>query len=157
MPLIPKFGMKIRIPITYDEIEWYGRGPQENYPDRKTGYFIGIYKLPLQDFIVNYAASQDNANRSDVRWFSLSNNKKKIKVIGLQPLNFRAWPYNENDLENSKHPYDLPKRDYININIDYKIHGIGGNDAWGARTMDKYTIDGNKPYHYGFLLEVESR
>ena len=51
------------------------------------------------------------------------------------------------------HPFDLPDRDYINVNIDYKIHGVGGNDGWGARTMDAYTIDANQAYSFGFILE----
>jgi beta-galactosidase len=50
--------------------------------------------------------------------------------------------------------HELPERDFINLNIDLNIHGVGGDDGWGARTMDKYTIDGNKPYQYGFILEL---
>lgn len=151
--LIPKLGFRMRIGADYSEVEWYGRGPWENYPDRKTGYFIGHYGMSLKDFAVDYAMPQDNANRSDVRWFTLSNGSHLLKVSGLQEMNFRAWPYSEEDLEGSRHPQDLPERDYVNVNIDYKIHGVGGNDGWGARTMDAYTIDGNQPYEYGFVLE----
>jgi beta-galactosidase len=160
LPLIPKVGMRMRIPAAYSQIEWYGRGPWENYPDRKTGYFIGRYGMDLEDFKVDYASPQDNSNRSDVRWFSFSaapgvasSAAGQIKVTGLQELNFRAWPYNEEDLEAAMHPFDLPQRDYINVNIDFKIHGVGGNDGWGARTMDQYTIDPNQPYRFGFILE----
>ena len=126
---------------------------EENYPDRKTGYFIGNYRMPLIDFIVDYAMPQDNSNRSDVRWFALSDGSNVLKVTALQEMNFRVWPYSEEDLEAAKHPQDLPERDYVNVNFDYKIHGVGGNDGWGARTMDAYTIDGNQPYAYGFILE----
>ncbi len=154
LPLMPKFGMRMRILSDFDQIDWYGRGLQENYPDRKTGYFIGKYSLPLEKFIVNYIAPQDNANRTDVRWFSLSEKEgKTIRITGLQPINFRAWPYNEDDLEKAMHPYELPNHDFINLNIDLNIHGVGGNDSWGARTLDKYTIDGNKPFCYGFIME----
>ncbi len=154
LPLLPKVGMRMRIPERFSQIDWYGRGPWENYPDRKTGYPIGLYSMTLEDFKVDYASSQDNANRCDVRWFSFSTpSGDRIKISGLQELNFRAWPYSEEDLEASTHPYDLPSRDYINVNIDYKIHGVGGNDGWGARTMDAYTIDANQPYSFGFILE----
>jgi beta-galactosidase len=129
-------------------------GPAENYPDRKTGYLIGLNELKLENFITNYKAPQDNSNRSDVRWFTFSRqNKESIKVTGLQPLCFRAWPYTEDDLEKAKHPFELPQRDFINLNIDLNIHGVGGNDSWGARTMDKYTLPGNISYRYGFVLE----
>jgi len=153
---IPKFGMRMQIPANYETINWYGRGPVENYPDRKTGAMIGLYELKLENFITNYVAPQDNANRCDVRWFSFSEqNGHNIKVSGLQPLCFHAWPYTEDDLEKAIHPHDLPKRDFINLNIDLNIHGVGGNDSWGAKTMQKYTIDGNKPYSYGFIMEYE--
>lgn len=152
--LIPKFGMRVRIAESYNVIDWYGRGPYENYPDRKTASLIGLNHLELENFTVPYPMPQDNANRGDVRWFSLSDqNKETLKITGLQPLNFRAWPYTEDDLENATHNYQLPKRDFINLNIDLNIHGVGGDDAWGAKTMEKYTNSGNKPYHYGFIME----
>jgi len=154
IPLIPKFGMRIRIPENYSTIDWYGRGPFENYPDRKTASLIGLYTSSLKNFITNYPAPQDNANRCDVRWFTLGiQNGNAIKITGLQPLNFRAWPYSEDDLENALHDYQLPKRDFINLNIDLNIHGVGGDDTWGSKTMEKYTNPGNKSYHFGFIME----
>ncbi|HEX3024353.1 MAG TPA: glycoside hydrolase family 2 TIM barrel-domain containing protein, partial [Chitinophagaceae bacterium] len=152
--LMPKFGMRFRIPENFTEINWYGCGPFENYPDRKTASLIGLYHSQLNNFITPYPAPQDNANKCNVRWLSFSSqNKNVIKLTGLQPLCFRAWPYTEEDLENAQHNYQLPKRDFININIDLNIHGVGGDDTWGAKTMDKYTIHANKPYQYGFVLE----
>ena len=154
IPLIPKFGMRMQIPDKFENIGWYGRGPFENYPDRKTGALRGIYGLVLKDFVTNYAVPQDNGNRCDVNWFSFTDQRgNAIGVTGLQPLCFRAWPYSEDDLEKAKHPFDLPKRDFINVNIDLNIHGVGGDDSWGAPTMEKYTCSGNKPYSYGFILD----
>jgi beta-galactosidase len=154
IPLIPKFGMRVRIPDNYSTIDWYGRGPYENYPDRKTGSLIGLYHSELENFVVSYPAPQDNSNRCDVRWLSFGTQKDNtIKITGLQPLNFRAWPYTEDDLENTSHNYQLPKRDFINLNIDLNIHGVGGDDTWGSKTMEKYTNSGNKPYSFGFIME----
>ncbi|MDA3930107.1 MAG: DUF4981 domain-containing protein [Prolixibacteraceae bacterium] len=154
IPLIPKFGMRVLIPKDFSTIDWYGRGPFENYPDRKTAAFVGLYESNLKNFATNYLVPQDNANRTDVRWFEFSNQwGSTIKVSGLQPLCFRAWPYTEDDVEKAMHPFELPNRDFINLNIDLNIHGVGGNDAWGARTLDKYTINGNLPYSYGFVME----
>jgi beta-galactosidase len=158
IPHIPKFGMRVRIPADFNSITWYGRGPYENYPDRKTGSLIGIYNSKLENFIIPYPAPQDNANRCDVRWIALSTqNNNIIKISGLQPLCFRAWPYSEEDLEIAQHDYQLPLRDFINLNIDLNIHGVGGDDTWGAKTMEKYTIPGNMPYHYGFILEYAAK
>ena len=156
IPLMPKFGMRVQLQDRFNDIAWHGRGPEENYPDRKTGALVGLYESKLENFVTDYVAPQDNANRCDVRWFSLTDpNGNGVRVTGLQPLCFRAWPYTEDDLEKAQHPFELPSRDLINLNIDLNIHGVGGNDAWGARTLDKYTIDGNKPYHYGFILECQ--
>jgi beta-galactosidase len=153
---MPKFGMRVQLQDQYSRIAWYGRGPFENYPDRKTGSLIGLYESELSRFITDYVAPQDNANRGDVRWFSLADSDgNQIHVAGLQPLCFRAWPYTEAELERAKHPFELPSRDFINLNIDLNIHGVGGNDSWGARTMDQYTIDGNKSYRYGFILDYK--
>ncbi len=155
IPLIPKFGMRMAIPKGYNNIEWYGRGPHENYWDRKTSALIGIYKMNLEDFITPYISTQDNANRADTRWIVFSDKEGKgLKFEGQQPLSFRAWPYMEDDLENTKHNYELPRRDFINVNIDYKVHGVGGTDSWGERTLPCYTIDGNKELNYGFILSV---
>lgn len=158
IPLIPKFGMRMQIPDKFATVDWYGRGPWENYPDRKSGSLIGNYESKLENFITEYPAPQDNGNRCDVRWFSFSEqNGSSIKFTCLQPLCFHAWPYTEDDLEKAKHPFDLPKRDFINLNIDLNIHGVGGNDTWGAKTMEKYTVPGNKPYQYGFVMEVSDK
>jgi len=158
IPLIPKFGMRMRIPENFNTIDWYGRGPYENYPDRKTGSLMGLYHAALQNFITRYPFPQDNANRCDVNWFTLSGQRKGcVKVTGLQPLCFRAWPYTEDDIEATQHDYLLPQRDFINLNIDLNIHGVGGDDTWGAKTMEKYTNPGNKPYNYGFILEYSDK
>ena len=152
LPLMPKFGMKMLVNPEMDKVTWYGRGVYENYPDRKSSEFIGEYSLPLDDFVVNYPAPQENGNRCDVRWMIFSDGKLNLRVEGLQPLCFRAWPWMEGDIEKAGHPFELPDRDFINVNIDLNIHGVGCNDGWGAQTLEKYTIDANKPYSYGFIL-----
>ena len=69
-----------------------------------------------------------------------------------QPLCIRAWDYGEEDLESAKHPYEIQRGRFVNLNIDLNVHGVGGIDTWGQRTLPQYTIDGNKPYHYAFIL-----
>lgn len=155
LPLMPKFGMKMLINADMDNITWYGRGIHENYPDRKSSEFIGEYNMSLKDFVVNYPAPQENGNRCDTRWVTFSDGTQKIRIEGLQPLCFKAWPWAEEDIENTRHPHELTERDYVNVSLDLNIHGVGCNDGWGARTLDKYTIDANKPYSYGFILSFE--
>lgn len=154
MPLIPKFGMRVAIPEHYSNIQWYGRGPHENYQDRKHSALLGLYEQPLCDFITPYISPQDNANRCDVRWARFTDSHGYgLEFVGLQPLSFRAWPYTEEDLEQAGHNYQLPSRNLININLDLKVHGLGGSNSWSKRTLPQYTIDGNQPYRFGFIIK----
>ena len=151
-PVLPKFGMRMRIPADMTNIEYYGRGPWENYPDRKRSAFLGRYKMPLSEFETEYIHPQDNGCRTDVRWFNISDNKHTLHIEGLQPLCIRAWDYGEEDLEQANHPHEINRGRFVNLNIDLNVHGVGGVDTWGQRTLPQYTIDGNKPYHYAFIL-----
>ena len=151
-PLIPKFGMRLRLPADMTHIEYYGRGPWENYPDRKRSAFLGRYQMPLSEYETEYIHPQDNGCRTDVRWFCISNGEKTLRIDGLQPLCIRAWDYGEENLEGVRHPHEIMRGCYVNLNIDLNIHGVGGIDTWGRRTLPQYTIDGNKPYHYAFIL-----
>ena len=152
-PVMPKFGMRMRLPADFTAIEYYGRGPWENYPDRKRSAFLGRYRMPLSEYETEYIHPQDNGNRCDVRWFTISDGKHTLRIDGGQPLCIRAWDYGEEDLEQAAHPYEIRRGRYVNLNIDLNIHGVGGVDTWGQRTLPQYTIDGNKPYHLTFFLQ----
>ena len=152
-PVMPKFGMRMRLPADYTNIDYYGRGPWENYPDRKRSAFLGRYQMPLSEYETEYIHPQDNSCRTDVRWFDITNGKRTLHINGCQPLCIRAWDYGEEDLEVAKHPHEIQRGRFVNLNIDLNVHGVGGVDTWGARTLPQYTIDGNKPYHYAFIME----
>lgn len=155
-PLLPKFGMTAGVPARYHNLRWYGRGPHETYWDRKTGGELAIHDKGIEQFIHPYIRPQDNANRTDVRWLSLTDDRGVgLKIVGLQPLSVSAWPYNADDLEAAKHPHDLPRRETITLNIDWKLHGVGGDTSWGARTHDPYTLPSDQPYAYRFTIAPE--
>jgi beta-galactosidase len=165
IPLMPKFGMRMRLPKDFTQIKYYGRGPWENYPDRKGSAFLGIYEMPLSDYETEYIHPQDNGNRCDIRWFKISSEKSEnsensensdytIRIEGLQPLCIRAWDYGEEDLEGVRHPNEINRGRFVNLNIDLSVHGVGGADTWGKRTLPQYTIDGNQPHHYSFILSI---
>ena len=147
-PVMPKFGMRMRLPKDFTQIKYYGRGPWENYPDRKGSAFLGIYEMPLSEYETDYIHPQDNGNRCDIRWFEIGS----LRIEGLQPLCIRAWDYGEEDLEGVRHPNEINRGRFVNLNIDLSVHGVGGADTWGKRTLPQYTIDGNQPHHYSFFL-----
>ena len=154
LPLLPKFGMRMRLPADYTQIEYYGRGPWENYPDRKRSAFVGQYKMPLSEFETEYIHPQDNGCRTDIRWLKIANEKNLLRIEGLQPLCIRAWDYGEEDLEAASHPHEIKRGRFVNLNIDQNVHGVGGVDTWGQPTLPQYTIDGNKPYQHSFTLDL---
>ena len=154
--VIPKLGMRLRLPADYTQIRYYGRGPWENYPDRKRSAFLDVYETTLSNYETEYIHPQDNGNRCDIRWFEISPQPSaispRLRIDGCQPLCIRAWDYGEEDLEGASHPDDIPRGRFVNLNIDLNIHGVGGADTWGKRTLPAYTIDASKPYHYAFIL-----
>ena len=153
LPVMPKFGMRMRLPADFTRIRYYGRGPWENYPDRKRSAFLGIYETTLQDYETEYVHPQDNGNRCDIRWFEIGSGSRTVRIDALQPLCIRAWDYGEEDLAAApRHPQDIQRSRFVNLNIDLNIHGVGGVDTWGQRTLPQYTIDANRPYHYAFIL-----
>ena len=163
---MPRFGMRMQVPARYDSVKWIGRGPWENYPDRKNGALSGKYTSSVSDYQTDYVFPQDNSNRSDCIDFILYNDSwipKKNKpsdnpslsVSSSEPFNLRIWNYSEEDLEAARHGYELPRRDYLNINIDKEIIGVGGNDAWGAKTEPQYIPSAKKSYRLSFSIRLQ--
>ncbi|GAA4464643.1 glycoside hydrolase family 2 TIM barrel-domain containing protein [Novipirellula rosea] len=152
-PLLPRFGMQVKLPQAMDQVKWYGRGPQETYWDRKTGGEIAVYQSSVDKMVHPYCRTQDVGNRTDVRWITLVDKSGRgLKFTGDQPLSVSAWPFTIEDVEAASHPHQLPRRDFNLISIDAKLQGVGGDNSWGARTHAEYTIPGDKPLHYEFTI-----
>jgi len=158
IPLIPAFGMRMAVKASADDdrIEWYGRGPHENYPDRKRSQHIGLYSAALDDFQTEYIRPQDNGYRCDTRFFSFATPTRRITVLGSQPLCFRIHDYPDGQLDmNPRHPHDLKRDSLLHINIDLDLNGVAGADTWGRRALPQYTVDGNKPHAYSFIIKPD--
>jgi len=154
LPNIPKVGMQCGIRRSYDQITWYGKGPQENYIDRSFGFAAGIYSLPIEQFMEPYVMPQENGNRTDVRWMSLSNKEKQgLVVVADSLLSISAWPYSDVNINLAKHTNELHHAGFITLNIDLKQMGIGGNDSWSpvGAPLEKYQIQA-RPYQYSFWI-----
>ncbi len=153
LPPMPRFGMQLAMPAEFSAVHWYGRGPQETYWDRKTGGEIGVYRATVDEWNYPYIYPQDVGNRTDVRWITFANDQGVgLKVVGTKPLSVSAWPFALSDLAAAKHPHELPRRDFNTIHIDWKLHGVGGDDSWGARTHPEYTLSGMESHEYEFLV-----
>lgn len=156
VPDLPRFGMQMAIPGTYENVKWYGRGPHETYWDRKTGAAVGVYSGKVEELIHEYVRPQENGNRTDVRWVTLTD-KDGVGLLasGSGLLSVSAWPYTMDALEKAKHVHELPRSGSITVNLDYKQMGVGGDDSWGARTHPEYCLP-PKAYKYSFRLRPYS-
>ncbi len=156
VPELPRFGVQFEIPDEFSKMEWYGRGPQETYQDRKTGAAFGIYSGKVDDQIYPYIYPQENGNKTDVRWVTFTNNSGKgIRITGLPGIDVSARPYTDDVLEASTHNYQLPDMPFYSVQVDYKQRGVGGNNSWGLKPLDKYSLLGNH-YQYSFLISPEN-
>lgn len=156
---LPRFGMRMSLPKTMDQIHFYGRGPWENYADRNTASFLGVYQqTAAQQFVKNYIRPQENGYRTDVRWIHFFNTSNSgIRIIGLQPICFSALPYTAEDLDpgytkKQQHPSDLNENDFLSVHIDLGQRGLGGDNSWGALPHESYLLKASK-YRYGFIIE----
>ncbi len=149
---LPRFGMQMAIPGEFDTMTWYGRGPHENYCDRNTAAAVGLYSGPVREQGYSYARPQENGNKTDVRWMTLTDGEGAgILVVGMPMVSVSAWPYTMADLERARHINELPPRDTITVNLDDKQMGLGGDDGWGARPHPEYSLP-CRPYSYRFRL-----
>jgi beta-galactosidase len=155
LPNIPKVGMQMGIERSYDNISWFGRGPFENYIDKNYAADVGLYNLPINEFMENYVVPQENGNRTDVRWMYLSNpiSKNGLLIVADSLLSMSAWPYTEENIQNAKHTNKLKDAGFITLNIDLIQMGVGGNDSWSevAAPLEKYQIPA-KNYQYSFYI-----
>ena len=169
LPNLPRLGMQLTMPGEFQQLSWFGRGPHENYADRNTSAPISLYKSLVKDQIHHYSRPQENANKTDVRWLALKNSQGTgLLAVGDQVISTSAWPYKQSDIDfiagkdgsasasglvpvTTKHGAEVPMRDLVTVNIDYKQMGVGGDTSWGRLVHAQYTIPA-KSYQYGVTL-----
>ncbi len=160
LPELPRFGMRMRVPGAFGRLEYYGRGPEENYADRNTATFLGIWEAEVSELKMPYIRPQEYGNRTDTRWIKLSNGSGDgITVKGLQPLSFSALPIRAEALDpgltkKQQHPTDLSYDEDITLHIDLAQRGLGGDNSWGAYPHEEYLLKEDR-YRYGYVLGWE--
>jgi beta-galactosidase len=155
LPNIPKVGMQMGINKTLDQIDWYGKGPMENYIDKSYGFDMGIYHATPTSFIEHYVVPQETGNRMDIRWMKLSTTQSAnhLYIVADSALSMSVSPYTDENIQNAKHTYRLRDAGYLIVNMDLKQMGVGGNDSWSevAAPLGKYQIKATN-YQYTFYI-----
>jgi beta-galactosidase len=157
LPEMPRFGMTMTLPVEFENMAWYGRGPHESYWDRKTGATVGVYRGTVMEQYYPYVRPQENGNKTDVRWVALANeNGVGLLAVGMPLLSVSAHHFTVEDFDpgqekRQRHTFHLRPRDLVTLNLDYKQMGVGGDDSWGARTHPEYMLP-VRNYWYAFRL-----
>lgn len=163
LPEIPRLGMRMILQGEYDQMTWLGRGPQENYWDRKSGSDIDLYKASVWEQYHPYVRAQETANKSDVRWVALQNTSGEGVLVqtACQPLSVSAWNFPMESIyyipSMTKHIHggSIEKQDMVWLNVDSKQMGVGGDNTWGAQTHPEYTITPVAQEYSFYLIPVD--
>lgn len=155
VPELLRVGMTTTVPDTFATATWFGRGPHENYSDRKTGAFVGLYTLPVPAMSVQYVYPQENGNRCDVHWLALTaGNSRCLGFVGSQPLQISLWNTTQQELDRARHIGEAKElQGAFTVNIDFVQAGVGGSDSWSqsAAPSSQYRLL-NKHYGYRFRI-----
>ncbi|MBR5853947.1 MAG: DUF4981 domain-containing protein [Alistipes sp.] len=157
VPELPRLGMRMIFGEEYKNFTYYGRGPWENYSDRKESSFVGLYEQSTDEQLFPYVRPQESGNRCDVRWLELTNGEGVgIRVEGLQPLSVSAMPYRSEDLDpgftkKQMHYSDKEPRREVVLHVDLAQRGLGGDQSWGAEPHDPYRLTADN-YSYGYII-----
>lgn len=159
LPEMPRFGMLMTLSRNYNDFTWYGRGPHENYVDRKHDTFMGIWSGKVEEQAFEYYRPQETGNKTDVRWLTLKNNNGNgIKIDGAQPLSVSATNNRPEDLDpgmtkKQQHWSDVLPRNEVVLCVDLFQRGVGGLQSWGATPLDEYRFM-DKEYSYSYTISV---
>ena len=123
---LPRVGLTLGLKRDYDQVSWLGRGPQANYPDRKTGYRIGAWQTTVDEMYEPYLIPQDYGLRTDNRWVRLTDEGGRGVEFSMdEPFAFNAYPYTTENLTKAVYQYQLQRADDITLNLDYATSGVG--------------------------------
>ncbi|BDD07434.1 glycoside hydrolase family 2 TIM barrel-domain containing protein [Aureibacter tunicatorum] len=153
----PRVGIELQMNPMLNKVAYYGRGPHENYIDRKKGAYLGLYESEVDGLKWDYVRPQSNGNRSDVRWLDLSLGTHRIRVSSdTSPFNFSLWDYEVEQLVKATHIHDIVTGRAHSLNIDYQMQGVGGDNTWStnARPYEYHCIE-IKNMKYNIIFEIQ--
>ena len=153
-----RFGMQMPMPKVFETIEYYGRGPVENYADRKWNANIGIYRQQVDDQFYSYIRPQENGTKSDIRWWKMLNaGGNGLEIVASAPFSASALHYTIESLDDGvrkdqRHSPEVEKADLTNLCIDKLQAGLGCEDSWGRITRPEYQVP-YADYEFTFIMK----
>ena len=157
VPDLFRFGMQLAMPESFNQIKYYGRGPVENYSDRNSSQFLGIYAQSAEDQFYPYIRPQETGTKTDIRWWKQLDQAgngflfESVAPFSASALNYIIESLDDGDEKDQRHSQEVPKSDYTNICIDKVQMGLGCVNSWGAKPLDDYKV----PYQdYEFIFKI---
>lgn len=151
-PPLARVGVQFAMPVSYNQINWFGRGPFESYSDRKESAFFGLYAGKVADQYFPYIMPQENGNKTDVSWLKLSGLNRGLEIQSHSVMNINVQDYSQKALNSAKPNHELVRGDKTYVHIDYQQMGLGGDDSWSPRVHPQYLLN-SEQYHFGFTLK----
>jgi beta-galactosidase len=151
LPPLPRFGLELMMPAGFEQVAWYGRGPHESYADRKESAPVGLYSGTVDGQYVPYVRPQENGNKADVRWLTLTDNRDAgLFISGDKPLNIGTLHYTTADLSTTRHAHELTRIAQTVVHVDHLQNGLGSNSC-GPAPQPQYLLN-PKPMEFTVLL-----
>ena len=154
---MPEFGVMFKINADYDHLEWYGLGPAETYADRHKGAKLGIYRNLVKDNMASYIVPQECGAKVGVRYAKVTDRKGRGMLFEMDeksgPMMFSALPYTPHEMENARHPYELPEVHYTVIRAAMGQMGVSGDDSWGSPTHPEYLLNAEEKMEFSFSFK----
>ena len=155
LPEMPAFGMDMKLKARYDRVRYYGRGPEENYLDRREGARLGVHSYQAADNLSAYLFPQECGNRMDVRWVEVTDadgQGLRFETEGV-PFENSVLPCSAYELEAATHREELPKAHYSWVRILESQMGVGGDDSWGAPVHEEYRLSSDIDRNIKFTIQ----
>ena len=148
---LPQLGYLVTMPKTYFRFTYYGRGKQDNYPDRKSGAFLGIYESDVLKEVGNFPKPQDVGHHQDSRWAALTNMRGAGAIfVGTQPMDVAALPYTAQEMTLAGHPFELPNPSATYLQLNIATTGVGGNSC-GPTPLQRDRVMATQ-HRFGFII-----
>ncbi len=157
-PDLLRVGMQFAVNDKYDERQWYGLGPVENYCDRNRGVWLGRFENKIDDAFFKYVDPQESSNVCEVRKASLTGSSiptLNITAMDNTKFEFSTYPCLPEDIEQASHPHQLPDRNFKIVNVSAKSRGVAGITSWSALPTEEARILSGKTYKFAFTISAE--
>ncbi len=157
LPPMPRLGFTLGVSGGFENTQYYGKGPWENYCDRNAAAEVDVYDSPTAEMFYEYAKPQENGLRTQIRRLELSGTAGRLRVDGAEPFSFSIWPWSAENLAAAGHPYDLKDQGFFTLNIDHRHMGVGGQDSWtlNALPLEHYRVPAGR-YRWSFVLTPQN-